>query len=172
MTCATLTRASSSRWASCTEPSTCESSHVLTCRSSLTLLACSAGKNEHNLRRSVDFKLVDLDQRLQQAQHDMEATAEQLRQIRFEQEQARSSTLSQLFRVFQFVLSHTRSGPFFWLLLPVTAPLSAVEFVARKTIDVDGGSGSGSSSSERSGGSWEATEGYSRGKDSGRRLRE
>lgn len=82
----------------------------------------------------------------------MGTTLSELQQLRFEHEQARSSTLAQLLRVLKFVTSHTRSGPFFWLLLPVTAPRAAIEFVAGSIEKVEGGAGENGSESERS---WE-----------------
>ncbi|ORY88903.1 hypothetical protein BCR35DRAFT_208464 [Leucosporidium creatinivorum] len=90
------------------------------------------------LRLSSEDRFNLLETKLERTEAEMLATSAALSSIRYEQEQARSSTLAQLLRVLKYALGHTRSGPFFWLLLPVTAPRAAIEYVATS---IEGGEG-------------------------------
>lgn len=122
----------------------------------------SFDKNETKARLTAEQRFQLLDAKLERTTREMLATSQQLEQLRYEQEQARSSTLAHILRVLKYALGHTRSGPAFWLFLPITAPRAAIEYVANSTSPkveqgevLGGGVESTSTGSEASGSSAE-----------------
>lgn len=102
----------------------------------------SFASNEEYLRMSSEEKFAVLESKLSTYAQRAETQASLIDDLRFQQEQQAAlsaSALSPVWHLLHAVISlagrTARSGPAFWLLLPVTAPRAALEYVATAIVE-------------------------------------
>ncbi|KAK4051837.1 hypothetical protein OIV83_002542 [Microbotryomycetes sp. JL201] len=86
-------------------------------------------RKEEVLRLTSEERFARLDSRLLETSRELQDARVVIEDLRFQHEQALASPLAQLLNVMKHAIGQASRGPFFWLLLPVTAPARAIDYV-------------------------------------------
>ncbi|KAK4058414.1 hypothetical protein OIO90_000572 [Microbotryomycetes sp. JL221] len=92
-------------------------------------------RKEEYLRLSSEQRFAVLDAKLEETTRDLYDARNVIEDLRYQHEQALASPLAQLVNVMRYAIGQASRGPFFWLLLPVTGPAKAIEFVTHTVKD-------------------------------------
>ncbi|KAM0788397.1 hypothetical protein ACM66B_001535 [Microbotryomycetes sp. NB124-2] len=86
-------------------------------------------RKEEILRLTSEERFARLDNRLAETSRELQDARIVIEDLRYQHEQALASPLAQFLNVMKYAIGQASRGPFFWLLLPVTAPARAIDYV-------------------------------------------